>query len=159
MEAEAILGEATAAYRAALGDRLLAAYALGSLAHGGFSALVSDIDLGLIVRDPLRSNDAQTIEAIAETEKAKGSTLHGRLSVFWGTPVGPAQRRAPGTGQAQSRQPRRALLGRPHPRFADRSGSGPGLCPRREQRRDLEAVSIPLLGGLEGAAANLGRET
>jgi hypothetical protein len=53
------------------------------------------------------------------------------------TPVGPAQRRAPGTGQAQSRQPRRALLGRPHPRFADRSGSGPGLCPWREQRREL----------------------
>jgi hypothetical protein len=86
MEAEAILAEATAAYRTALGDRLVAAYALGSLAHGGFSALVSDIDLGLIVSDPLRSGDAQTIEAIAETEKAKGSVLHRRLSVFWGTP-------------------------------------------------------------------------
>jgi hypothetical protein len=86
MEAEAVLAEATEAYRAALGDRFVAAYALGSLAHGGFSALVSDIDLGLIVSDPLRSGDAQTIEAIAEEEKAKGSALHQRLSVFWGTP-------------------------------------------------------------------------
>jgi predicted nucleotidyltransferase len=86
MEAEAVLAEATAAYRAALGDRLVAAYALGSLAHGGFSVLVSDIDLGLIVSDPLRSDDARTVEAIAENEKAKGSALRERLSVFWGTP-------------------------------------------------------------------------
>jgi predicted nucleotidyltransferase len=85
MEAEAVLAEATEAYRAALGDRFMAAYALGSLAHGGFSALVSDIDLGLILSDPLRSGDAETIEAIAEEEKAKGSALHQRLSVFWGT--------------------------------------------------------------------------
>jgi hypothetical protein len=86
MEAEAVLAEATEAYRAAFGDRFVAGYALGSLAHGGFSALVSDIDLGLILSDPLRSGDAQTIEAIAEEEKAKGSALHQRLSVFWGTP-------------------------------------------------------------------------
>jgi hypothetical protein len=39
MDAEAGLAEATAAYRAALGDRLVAAYALGSVAPGGFSAL------------------------------------------------------------------------------------------------------------------------
>jgi hypothetical protein len=86
MEAEAVLAEATEAYRTALGDRFVAAYALGSLAHGGFSALVSDIDLGLILSDPLRSGDARTIEAIAEEEKAKGSALRQRLSVFWGTP-------------------------------------------------------------------------
>jgi hypothetical protein len=87
MEAEAVLAEATEAYRAALGDRLVAVYALGSLAHGGFSALVSDIDLGLVLSDPLRPGDAQTVEAIAEEQKAKGSALHQRLSVFWGTPA------------------------------------------------------------------------
>lgn len=85
MEAEAVLAEATEAYRAALGDHLIAAYALGSLAHGGFSPLVSDIDLGLVLSDPLRSGDAETVEAVADTEKAKGSVLHERLSVFWGT--------------------------------------------------------------------------
>lgn len=86
-EAEAVLGEAADAYGAALGDRLVAAYALGSLAHGGFSPLVSDIDLGLIIADPVRSGDAGTIQAIAEAEKGKGSELSERLSVFWGTPA------------------------------------------------------------------------
>jgi predicted nucleotidyltransferase len=86
VDAETALTEAVAAYRAALGDRLVAAYALGSLAHGGFSPLVSDIDLGLIVGDPLRSGDAETIQAVADAEKTKGEALSERLSVFWGTP-------------------------------------------------------------------------
>ena len=81
-----MLAEAVAAYRGALGDRLLAAYALGSLAHGGFSELVSDVDLGLIVEDPLQPDDQERIEAVADAEKAKGSELQSRLSVFWGTP-------------------------------------------------------------------------
>jgi hypothetical protein len=84
--AEAVLAEATAAYQAAFGERLVGVYALGSLAHGGFSALVSDVDLGVVVTDPLDPRDAETIEAVAEGERAKGSELHGRLSVFWGTP-------------------------------------------------------------------------
>jgi hypothetical protein len=50
--AEKVLTDAANAYRVALGERLLAAYALGSLAHGGFSPLVSDIDVRLIVSDP-----------------------------------------------------------------------------------------------------------
>ena len=86
MDGETVLAEAAESYRGALGERLIAAYALGSLAHGGFSPLVSDIDLGLIVRDPARPEDAETIQAIAESEKAKGSPLHERISVFWGTP-------------------------------------------------------------------------
>jgi hypothetical protein len=86
MDGECVLADAVAAYRAALGDRLLAAYALGSLAHGGFSELVSDVDLGLIVADPLGPGDSDTIEGVADVEKAKGSALHSRLSVFWGTP-------------------------------------------------------------------------
>jgi predicted nucleotidyltransferase len=86
MSAETVLAEASEAYRAALGDRLVATYALGSLAHGGFSPLVSDIDVGLIIADPVRSDDAETIRAVADAEKAKGSALAERLSVFWGTP-------------------------------------------------------------------------
>jgi predicted nucleotidyltransferase len=86
-EAERVLAGAVDAYRAALGKRLLAAYALGSLAHGGFSPLVSDIDLGLIVEDPIRVGDAETIEAMASAEKAKPAALADRLSVFWATPL------------------------------------------------------------------------
>lgn len=86
MSAENVLAEAAGAYRVALGERLVAAYALGSLAHGGFSELVSDIDLGLILSDPLGAGDALTIQAVAGAEKARGSELGQRLSVFWGTP-------------------------------------------------------------------------
>jgi hypothetical protein len=87
MDGERILAEAAEAYRVALGDRLLAAYALGSLAHGGFSKLVSDIDLGLIVGDPPRAGDDSIIRRVADAERSKGSALHERLSVFWGTPA------------------------------------------------------------------------
>jgi predicted nucleotidyltransferase len=86
VDGERVLAEAIDAYRLALGERLLAAYALGSLAHGGFSEMVSDVDLGLIVSDPLRPNDAIEIQAVADAHKRKGSPLHQRLSVFWGTP-------------------------------------------------------------------------
>lgn len=86
LDGEAVLAEAVESSRLALGDRLLAAYALGSLAHGGFSELVSDIDLGLILDDPLLPEHAETIQLVAERERSKGGLLHGRLSIFWGTP-------------------------------------------------------------------------
>ena len=86
-QGEAVLVRAVAAYRAALGSRLIAGYALGSLAHGGFSPLVSDVDLGLILADPVRVKDRLTIRAAARSVKAGGSALDQRLSVFWGTPA------------------------------------------------------------------------
>jgi hypothetical protein len=86
-EGEAVLAQALAAYRAALGPRLLAGYALGSLAHGGFSPLVSDVDLGLILADPARRTDRWTVRRVARGAAAGGSALHERLSVFWGTPA------------------------------------------------------------------------
>jgi hypothetical protein len=85
-QGEAVLAAAVAAYRAALGSRLIAGYALGSLAHGGFSPLVSDVDLALILADPLQVSDRRTIRAVAGAVRAGGSALHQRLSVFWGTP-------------------------------------------------------------------------
>jgi predicted nucleotidyltransferase len=51
-QGQAVLAEAVSAYRQALGERLVAAYALGSLAHGGFSPLVSDVDLCVVLTDP-----------------------------------------------------------------------------------------------------------
>jgi hypothetical protein len=85
-QGEAVLDEALAAYRAALGPRLIAAYALGSLAHGGFSPLVSDVDLGLVLADPFRMKDRLTVRTVGNAVRAGGSVLHERLSVFWGTP-------------------------------------------------------------------------
>jgi hypothetical protein len=86
-QADAVLAQAVAAYRAALGPRLVAGYALGSLAHGGFSPLVSDVDLGLILAAPLRLSDRVTIARVAREVRAGGSELHQRLSVFWGSPA------------------------------------------------------------------------
>ena len=86
-QGEAVLVRAVAAYRAALGSRLIAGYALGSLAHGGFSPLVSDVDLGLILDDPVRAKDRLTIRTVARSVRAGGSALDQRLSVFWGTPA------------------------------------------------------------------------
>jgi hypothetical protein len=85
-QGEAVLSQAVSAYQAALGSRLIAGYALGSLAHGGFSPLVSDVDLGLILQDPVRASDRATIRAAARSVRAGGSALEQRLSVFWGTP-------------------------------------------------------------------------
>jgi hypothetical protein len=87
VDGERVLADAVQAYRVALGGRLVAAYALGSLAHGGFSDLVSDVDLGLIISDPPLAADASMIQVVADAEKSKGSALHERLSVFWGTPA------------------------------------------------------------------------
>jgi hypothetical protein len=84
---EVVLARAVSAYQAALGSRLIAGYALGSLAHGGFSPLVSDVDLGLVLQDPLRAKDRLTIRRVARSVQAGGSALDQRLSVFWGTPV------------------------------------------------------------------------
>ena len=68
---QAVLARAVSAYRAALGSRLVAGYALGSLAHGGFSPLVSDVDLGLILQDPLRAADRLTIRKVARSVKSR----------------------------------------------------------------------------------------
>ena len=85
-QGEAVLAHAVAAYAAALGSRLVAGYALGSLAHGGFSPLVSDVDLGLILADPPRASDRLTIRRVARAVRAGGPAGRERLSVFWGTP-------------------------------------------------------------------------
>ena len=81
-----VLDQALAAYQAAFGPRLIAAYALGSLAHGGFSPMVSDVDLGLVLADPFRMKDRLTVRTVGNAVRAGGSALHERLSVFWGTP-------------------------------------------------------------------------
>ncbi|HET9876705.1 MAG TPA: nucleotidyltransferase domain-containing protein [Mycobacterium sp.] len=69
----------------ALGDRLIAVYALGSLAHGGFSPLVSDVDVAVVLADPAQQSDPESILGIADEVRGIGSELHSRVSIFWGT--------------------------------------------------------------------------
>jgi len=67
-------------------ERLVAAYALGSLAHGGFSEHVSDIDLGLVLADTLEIQDAERVGEVGQQTRASGQRLADRLSIFWGSP-------------------------------------------------------------------------
>jgi hypothetical protein len=71
--------------RHALGQHLTAAYALGSLAHGGFSAHVSDIDVGLVLGDPLDARDAEAVAGLVSSIAASKKPFADRLSVFWGS--------------------------------------------------------------------------
>lgn len=69
--------------RAVLGARLAAAYALGSLAHGGFSPAASDVDLAVIV-DTFDPSVTSIIQYVQKQVGARfGTALAGRLSVFW----------------------------------------------------------------------------
>src|SRR5688572_10329213 len=62
-----------------LGSALVEAYKLGSLAHGGFSAVYSDIDVGLLL------NCAEPPVAMAEA-KDLDAEYGNKLSIFWSNP-------------------------------------------------------------------------
>jgi hypothetical protein len=64
-----------------LGERLTSAYAIGSLAHGGFVPAVSDVDLALLSESGVLDSDALARIA-ASTEAALGTELSRRLSIF-----------------------------------------------------------------------------
>ena len=85
-EGERTLQATVEAARAVFGDRVRACYALGSLAHGGFSALVSDIDFGLLLSDPLLPSDADGVAKVQEKVLQVPGTMADRLSIFWGSP-------------------------------------------------------------------------
>jgi len=63
-----------------LGQRLIGIYLIGSLAHGGFSARYSDIDLALIAEGPLESGERDLVHAEAAAHSAQ---LASKLSLFW----------------------------------------------------------------------------
>jgi hypothetical protein len=70
-------------FQSALGSSLVEAYKLGSLAHGGYSEIYSDIDVGLLL------NCAEPPPAMADLI-GSAKTLHAeygkKLSIFWGNP-------------------------------------------------------------------------
>ncbi|HEX9455194.1 MAG TPA: hypothetical protein VGA27_12560 [Candidatus Binatia bacterium] len=70
-------------FQAKLGTSLVDSYKLGSLAHGGFSAVYSDIDVGLLL--DCAAAPAQMAELIADAKTL--DTVYGKkLSIFWGNP-------------------------------------------------------------------------
>ena len=70
-------------FQGKLGSSLVDAYKLGSLAHGGYSKLYSDIDIGLLLNCAEPPPDLGSWIAEAKTVDAE----YGRkLSVFWGNP-------------------------------------------------------------------------
>ena len=69
------------------GKRLTAAYALGSLAHGGFAKAVSDVDMALVIADPITDGDSETFDALNLRATESKMEFAERLSVFWGSPA------------------------------------------------------------------------
>ncbi len=59
------------------------AYQLGSLAHGGFSSIYSDIDVGILFNC---AEPPPKIGALIENAKQMDSEYGKKLSVFWGNP-------------------------------------------------------------------------
>ncbi|WP_051341732.1 hypothetical protein [Pseudonocardia spinosispora] len=80
-DGEAVLAAAVDAAVEVFGDDLDAAFALGSLAHGGFAPLVSDVDIAFVLRG-LRPDSAERIARVGERART-GSPLARRLSIFW----------------------------------------------------------------------------
>ena len=70
-------------FHAQLGPSLVDAYKLGSLAHGGFSAVYSDIDVGLLLN--CTGPPALMAARIAEA-KSLDAEYGKKLSIFWGNP-------------------------------------------------------------------------
>ena len=81
--AEQVVADTVAAAQHVLGPDIEAIFTLGSLAHGGFAPLVSDVDIAII----LGSTGPGTSQRIAEIERIvvarASSTLSARLSLFW----------------------------------------------------------------------------
>lgn len=78
-----VIGAAVRTARARLGDGLLSAYAIGSLAHGGFAASVSDVDLALLT-DQRPGREMRAVVAAITNDVASDTALalRDRLSVF-----------------------------------------------------------------------------
>ncbi len=79
--------KAVAEAHAVLEGRVRAAYVLGSLAHGGFSPHVSDVDLALVL-DRIEPGTASAIARISDAVRGSfAQTAHRRLaerlSIFW----------------------------------------------------------------------------
>jgi hypothetical protein len=81
-EGWAVVDLAAHAARRWLGDGLLSAYAIGSLAHGGFRQAVSDIDFAVLTDDG-PGRELPEIAAATAADVRHAHPLGGRLSIFY----------------------------------------------------------------------------
>lgn len=81
---EQTLIETSQRLKESFGERVMALYALGSLAHGGFAPSVSDIDIGLVLHAPLLQSDEDCIRKVTEEVSQTNLPLADRVSIFWG---------------------------------------------------------------------------
>ena len=63
-----------------LGGGVLGIYCIGSLAHGGFSRRYSDIDMAVIVQEPMAP---PVVDALLTDAVHVSAELAGKLSIFW----------------------------------------------------------------------------
>jgi hypothetical protein len=70
-------------FQAELGLSVVEVYKLGSLAHGGFSAIYSDIDVGLMLAS---SEPPSIMSELIVGAKSLHPEYGKKLSVFWGNP-------------------------------------------------------------------------
>ena len=82
--ADRVVDDTVEAAGIVFGDEIEAIYTLGSLAHGGFAPLVSDVDVAII----LGATGPSTADRIAEVQRMVVAKANGplaeRLSLFWG---------------------------------------------------------------------------
>jgi hypothetical protein len=113
----AVLDEALTRLRAALGGRLVAFYAVGSLTHGGFAPDVSDVD-GVAIVDRTDAEIADVVRGV----RVDGD-LGARLSLFWGDwetfAVPPTEARLPPIVRLDLLRHGLALLGAGPPPLAE----------------------------------------
>ncbi|MSU55271.1 MAG: nucleotidyltransferase domain-containing protein [Candidatus Taylorbacteria bacterium] len=66
------------------GSRLISVYLIGSLAHGGFSEVSSDIDIAFILDNKdILEEDWDMVNNINKDIKATGLEFSKKLSIFW----------------------------------------------------------------------------
>jgi hypothetical protein len=77
------VGRVAEHFRSQLGSSLVEAYSIGSMVHGGFSEIYSDLDVGLILSCPIPPAD---MDQMIDVAKALDDHYGRKLSVFWGNP-------------------------------------------------------------------------
>jgi hypothetical protein len=81
--ADQVITDTVQAAQAVLGAEIEAIFTLGSLAHGGFAPLVSDVDVAIIVAATAPSTAEQMARVQSLVVDKGSSPLSERLSVFW----------------------------------------------------------------------------